>query len=106
MRIKLLDETLHIGGQSVCLTSIFVAVTSDGKTHKLKVFIESDAYKFQSKAVIKRFDGSEWKELATIPYSLMKTPEGLVYKKNPIPTRNNFTFDLDALIQKAKLILE
>lgn len=70
---------------------------------KLKIEIKSDSYRRQCYAHAYALDGLEWKLIYSIPYSEMKTPEGLYYQNNL--NEALFFADRDQLRQKLNEIL-
>jgi hypothetical protein len=89
----------------------FVEIVSIG-SDKCKIEIRSDSYKFQCYARIKIFNPIEkaWNALADIHHSQMNTREGLVYEPqyqtSRVSASTEFDLDRNALIERAKLILE
>lgn len=100
--VKALTSSISKGQQSVTLLELL-----ELNTHKLRLSIKSDAYKFQSHAKIERWDGTQWQIVWSIPHGAMSTEEGLVYQPSHRPvTRSQFSIDARTLIEQAKLILE
>ena len=78
MTDKILEKTLSRGSQDVSYREIF-----EYKGHKLRIRIKSDAYAFQSFAVIEILQPTfEWTSLHTIHNSNMNTPTKLCYCDN------------------------
>ncbi len=71
--------------------------------HRLQVRIDRDSYDFQSSAVIEKWDGSGWRNVASIPYSLMKTPDYTTLLKEVGNAR--FQEDRNELVNLACLTL-
>lgn len=73
----LLDHSISKGQQSTKAQWTF-----DVDGYKVQISVKSDTCDFQSSAIAQVWSKSElkWNTVATIPYSLMKTPEKLSYK--------------------------
>lgn len=69
--------------------------------HRLQVSIDRDSYDFQSSAKISRWDGAEWKAVASIPYTEMRTGD-IAYKR--VPAEEDFEADRRDLINLASLV--
>ena len=82
--------------------------------HKLRIEIRRDGYKFQSWARLERWDGDKWRELATIPYGAMQTPDAQYGRRWRIAENSGqwleladyFADDRNRMIEQARLILE
>lgn len=76
-------------------------------THKVRLNVRSNSYKFQCNAVAYVWHPTElkWNVVYSIPHPNMATPEGLVYSSMADLTPN-FKSDLDALLAGATAILE
>lgn len=100
-KVKLLDQKISFGSQSVELVNLLALGDI-----KLRIKIKSDSYKFQSFARIERWDGTQWQEVASLHYGAMKTEAGLCYKPNQSGRDfRNFEADYDELLKQAKAIL-
>jgi hypothetical protein len=107
MTSTVLSTTLHRGHQAIVYTRLLDTTTKDKKKHKLKIDIESDTYLFQSHARIHRWNGEEWKQITHIPFSLMKTKNGLIHMPASRPViGEDFMEDVKELHRLAGLILE
>ena len=100
--MKTLDTKMSPGTQSIS----YVELLADATGQKLRVSIKSDAYKAQSSAKIERWDGNLWQNVASVPFGLMKTKEGLYYLPNKGGLiQTNFFEDRNELVRLADLIL-
>ena len=52
------------------------ALAAEG-SHKIRIKIKSDSYKFQSFAKVEKWDGDKWREVHSIHHGSMTTPAGL-----------------------------
>jgi hypothetical protein len=88
-------------GQTVKFTRI---VKTDAGM--LRIRIESDAYDFQSRAIIERWSGKRWNEVSNIPYASMQTPCKLAYQRCEEATlTTHFEADCSRLLDDAALVL-
>ncbi len=100
-KFKVLDTKLNKGSQTYTLTRI-----AELGEHKLRFSIGSDAYQSQSHATVSRWNGTEWKRVASILPASMATPTGLVYWPASRPvTEFEFNTDLVELKHQVMLIL-
>ncbi len=75
--------------------------------HRLRVRIRSNAYKFQSHALIERWSGEAWHEVYTLTPGTMQTREGLYLVEVADRERPPlFQADRDQLIARASEILQ
>ncbi len=76
---------------------------------KLKLEIKSDSYHSQCYARASVLKNDEWIQVYSIPYSIMQTPEGLIYKSDyknkPAVAEGNFKDDIQKLKHYAEKIL-
>jgi hypothetical protein len=63
---KLMDRKCSKGQQSLNMTAIWTM-----GSHRLRVQRKRDAYDFQSYAMIERWDGTKWHNVASIPFGMM-----------------------------------
>lgn len=102
MKTKIINEALGRSYQDVTYTCLL----SMGD-HKLRVRINSNAYAFQSFAVIERWNGERWHNVASIHHSNMTTQSALCYMPASKPaTIVDFKGDAEALIKLASNILK
>jgi hypothetical protein len=101
-KAKTLHTEIGTGRQSVCYTEL---IELAGR--KLKVFIESDSYDFQSCARISALqpDAVKWEVIGSIHYSKMWTQHKLKYMPIGANSPLSFAKDRDALVQIATLLL-
>jgi len=76
---------------------------------KIKLDIKSDSYHNQCHAKAYVLKNDEWTQIYSIPYSLMQTPEGLIYKNDyknkPAVAEINFKEDIQKLKTQTEKIL-
>lgn len=76
---------------------------------KIKIEIKSDSYHNQCYARVSVLKDDDWNIIYTIPYSLMRTPEGLAYKNDyknkPETAEANFKADIQKLKTQIENIL-
>ena len=76
---------------------------------KIKLEIKSDSYHNQCYARGYVLKNDEWTQAYSIPYSLMQTPEGLIYKNDyknkPAVAEINFKEDIQKLKTQIEKIL-
>jgi hypothetical protein len=100
MRATTISKEVHKGSQSVTLTEV-ISVLVNGKKHKLRITIKSDAYRQQCYARVKRWTGSTWNEVHHILD--MKTPEGLKHQRDV--GEADFKDDRNELLRVAERVL-
>lgn len=85
MKWLLIDGDIHKGSQDLVLQEFYWV----GKEKiQIRITIRSDSYKKQCYARVHRYKDGEWFFLYHIPYSLMKTEDGLCYGQES--QRGNF----------------
>lgn len=76
---------------------------------KIKLDIKSDSYHNQCYARAYVLKNDEWTQIYSIPYSLMRTSEGLIYKNDyknkPAMAEINFKEDIQKLKTQTEKIL-
>lgn len=74
---------------------------------RCRIRIKSDDFDFQSHAVAEVWSEQtlSWNEAARIPYTRMKTPHGLPYRK-PLHVAETFKADRDALEEQLRWVLK
>ncbi len=95
-------------GQQSCEYHELIVVTVGKKKHKLRIYIVSDAYAFQSSANISLWSPTEgkWNHVESIHHGLMRTPEGLKSSHYAQDKRYElFKADRDSLLNLAKEII-
>lgn len=102
----MIDESYSIRRDQTLIASRTLEVQG----RKFHLRIESDSYDFQCVARVEVWDPvqSQWNFVHAIPYGLMKTPKGLVYKmnkSNPVSARVSFEDDFKALLAVAVKIV-
>lgn len=79
------------------------------KNKKIKLEVKSDSYHNQCYARAYVLKDDEWVLIYSIPYSLMQTPEGLIYhkeyKNNPSQAEKSFSEDIQKLKQNIEKLL-
>ncbi|MEI8390486.1 MAG: hypothetical protein WCG23_11455 [bacterium] len=88
-KTKLKEETIEkicyqSSGQSISYREIYKL-----NDKKIKLAIKSDSYTSQCYAKAFILKNDEWTDIYSIPYSLMKTPEGLAYRNECKNNRTN-----------------
>lgn len=69
---------------------------------KFRTRLKRDAYDFQSYAVIERWNGEEWKEILSRPFSAMMFKDAPSYAEQLTAEQKGFfEFDAEALLQLA-----
>jgi hypothetical protein len=106
---KLKKDTIEIityksNSQSISFREIY---RLDDK--KIKIEIKSDSYHQQCYARAYVLKNDEWSLIYSIPYTLMKTPEGLVYhseyKNKPALAEGQFNEDIQRLHHYVEKVL-
>ena len=103
---SLVEREFSKGQQSATMKSHYKITSGPHKGKKICTVVKSDAYKFQSSAIVSiwKDDDLTWSRVANIPYSNMKTKEALhVYPKL---LESFFSEDTTELLRRAQMILE
>lgn len=100
---KILDTQLGKLGQNAYMVRL-VELCYGPDIHSLRVQIRSDTVPGQNYAKVERFDGTEWKPLASILAPLMKTDQSLAYSREAL-TAAAFLEDYTYLMKLARLTL-
>ena len=103
-------QNVSRGRQSLLLTETWKLSGSPSggglvKTHTLKINRKRDSYNFQSHAIIDRWNGEEWKRLASIPYDNMS--KDCYSERGPRNSPNKSEVsDRNTLLEHAATILD
>lgn len=101
--METIDTQIGVGNQDVVYTEI---LASRDLGAKLQVRIVSDTYAFQSKAVVSRWDGTQWQVVHSLHHSQMQTAPSLCFAGKPKQVQASFKADRDQLLKVATAILE
>lgn len=103
--MKIIDTRDFQANDSWCRTALISFTALDAAEHKLRISIRYNAYDFQSYGRIDRWNGSEWKQLAEIPYpELAGVSREVSYSQRDTP-RDSFDCDQSDLLDMAMAIL-
>lgn len=100
--MELLDRKCTRGNQSLELVSLWAH-----GTHKLRVRRKRDSYAFQSGALVERWDGTEWREVATLAFGAMNGVTSTMEfeaSRKPRPTPSELA-DEKELLRLAEMVL-
>ena len=97
------DGRIVKGGQDVTFTYI-VEYTSPRTTHMLRFTIKSDAYIDQSYGRVDRWNGEEWRNVASLRGTELECGSGLYVYKN-YEDEHHWEADYDELQRLAKIVL-
>lgn len=100
-----IESIMYSGHQSISRREIYML----GKI-KIKLELKSDSYEQQCYARAYALDGLEWKVIYSIPYSQMKTRNGLIYafdyrNGNEEKAKKEFETDVQRLKKYVQQIL-
>ncbi len=96
-----LDKKISMGRQSVSYQELL-----DYNGKRICIKIKSDSFEFQCYAKVEVYSmyTDSWNLLYSVPYSNMRTPNSLVYKKN-VSLDNSFEEDRIELLKLAIQVL-